>query len=71
MYLEFNNANSNKQTDPEAGKIEDPLGQHKPHREEEVGRRNERKDEEGEGKQRQLLFSPWLVFEVMVLILEL
>ena len=25
-YLEFINANSNEQTDPEAGKIEDPLG---------------------------------------------
>ena len=49
-YLEFINANSNEQTDPEAGKIEDPLGQHKPHREEEVGCRKERKDKEGKGK---------------------
>ena len=69
-YLEFINANSNEQTDPEAGKIEDPLSQDKSHREEEVGRRKERKDKEGKGKQRQLLFSWRLMLEV-VSILEL
>ena len=72
-YLQFINANCNKQTDSEAGEIEDPLGQHKPHREEDIGGREEREDEEGEGKERQL-FPSRFVFGVIPLgvsILEL
>ena len=65
-YLQFINADCNKQTDSQTGKIEDPLSQHKSHREEEIGGRKERQDEERKGKQRQLFFSR-LVFGVMVL----
>ena len=50
-HLQFINANCNKQTDSQAGKIEDPLSQHKTHREEKIGGRKEWQDEEGKGKQ--------------------